>query len=102
VFSHPPRPLAVGIRKKIAEALAPEVTEQEVGRALKEWTGSRGYQLALARAGAMRFDLRGVAVEPVDRGHGAFALERFHAMRPDKVARAQAQAQQQQQDKRET
>jgi hypothetical protein len=74
LFSWPPRPLAIGIGKAIAEAgQAAGVKRAHVHAAMRFHVRSRRYVDALAADGAMRFHLDGTPAEPVGEGDRAEA-----------------------------
>ncbi len=72
-----PKPLAIGIDKKIRKALG--VSHSVMSQVLRKWVKRREYHEALAKTGSQRYDLKGSPVGPVsaeDRRRARRALQR--------------------------
>jgi sRNA-binding protein len=73
-----PKPLAIGTRGQIAEALGlNDAQRRQLGWLLGRWAGRLAYLKALRRDGAMRCGLDGEPVEPVSRDHAVWARQRL-------------------------
>jgi sRNA-binding protein len=88
LFSHPPRPIAVGIGKGIVAAASASgawstlsSARNAVGAALHFHVNSIAYLSALAEPGAYRYALNGEPVEPVSEEHRAEAAKLLEARR---------------------
>jgi sRNA-binding protein len=74
-------PLQIGIRDALLALLRPGAEPEALARALRAYTRSTGYFMACARTDAMRHDLDGRAVEPVNEEHRTGALKAVQGRR---------------------
>lgn len=72
LFGGAPKPLKLRIQSDIQQRAPGEFTRRSLSAFLHRHTGSTGYLMAITRLG-QRYDLDGVAVEPVNEEHRAAA-----------------------------
>jgi ProQ/FINO family len=90
LFSHPLKPLAIGIGAEIAaKARDAGHASYAIGTALHRWTNSRSYLAAIAAHGAVRWGLSGTAVDFVASEHQAAARLKLIALGARDVASEQ-------------
>jgi sRNA-binding protein len=81
-----PQPLAVGAFEVLAQRLCPKTNRSAVRHALRYWTGSLRYHMAVVAKDAVRIHPEAAASpEPVSDEHRRYALERIDQIKAARV-----------------